>query len=299
MRTNPLLSVVLSALGVGALAGAIAVAYASEPGEALAATSPDLERSLARLADDVGDLKSRLESIERMPAPAPAMISREPIATAPNRRDEGDAAAAPPTKPLDPEAEKEAAIAAAAKELTPELERLLLDGVPADALRKLFGEIGKNGQYDGAIAAAQALVEKSPNDPKARYLLAKAYFARCMLESTPAGFEKCGSLTLASWEKASELDPGYWEPRFERAEYLTYYPESEGKTPEVISEFERLIGDQGGANTNPRFAKSYAHLSRMYLRVGKRDKALQTLRNGVALFPEDKDLKKQLEVLEG
>jgi hypothetical protein len=27
--------------------------------------------------------------------------------------------------------------------------------------------------------------------------------------------------------KASDLDPHYWEPRFERAEYLTYYPESE------------------------------------------------------------------------
>src|SRR5688572_2497833 len=117
MRTNPLLSVVLAALGVGALVGAIAVAYASEPAEVLAATNPDVERSLARLVDDVGELKSRIESLERTPAPAP--ILREPVALAPDHRDESDTAAAETSKPLDPEAEKAAAIAAAAKELTP------------------------------------------------------------------------------------------------------------------------------------------------------------------------------------
>jgi hypothetical protein len=36
----------------------------------------------------------------------------------------------------------------------------------------------------------------------------------------------------------------------------------------------------------------------MYLRVGKRDKAIRTLRDGSALFPDDADLRKQLEVLE-
>lgn len=36
----------------------------------------------------------------------------------------------------------------------------------------------------------------------------------------------------------------------------------------------------------------------MYLRVGKRDKAIQTLRDGAALFPDDKELRKQLEPLQ-
>src|SRR5262249_44746223 len=138
-----------------------------------------------------------------------------------------------------------------------------------------------------------------PDNSKAHYLLAKAYHARLMQESTPAGFQKWGELTLGAWQKAADLDPNYWEPRFERAEYLTYYPESEGRTPEVISDFEKLLAQQGGSNSNPRYARSYAHLSRMYLRVGQKDKAIQTLRDGLVIFPDDAELKKQLAAFDG
>jgi hypothetical protein len=65
----------------------------------------------------------------------------------------------------------------------------------------------------------------------------------------------------------------------------------------VIASLEGLVALQGGSNSNPRFARTYAHLSRMYLRVGHRDKALQTLRDGLALFPDDKELAGQLKVL--
>ncbi len=165
-------------------------------------------------------------------------------------------------------------------------------------MKKLFDDVGRKGQQDAAVAALEALIEKNPRDSKLRYVLAKACYARLMLESTPAGYQKWGDLTVKGWDQAIELDPDYWEPRFERAEYYTYFPESEGKTPEVIGEFEKLIARQGGSTGNPRYSRSYAHLSRMYLRIGKRDKAIQTLKDGAALFPDDPELRKQLDVLQ-
>ncbi len=292
MSSSLLGCIVLAALGIGGFAGAVVAVNVSAP-PLPAASDPNLTQSLTAMASDLDGVKQRLASLELRPAIAERLESPAP------RHDE--AVVPPPTEPVpvaDPAAEKAAAIAAAAKELGPKLERLLADGLPADELKKLLAEVSRASQQEGAIAAAEALVASHPNDPKAHHLLAKACYARCMLESTPAGFEKWGGMTLAAWEKASELDPNYWEPRFERAEYLTYYPESEGKTPEVISELEKLITQQGGTTTNPRFAKSYAHLSRMYLRIGNRDKALRALRDGAALFPRETELAKQLEVLE-
>src|SRR5262249_46319352 len=152
---------------------------------------------------------------------------------------------------------------------------------------------------DAAIAAMLALIDKNPNDAKARYALAKAYCARVMREANPEGYEHWGGLALDAWQKAADLDPNYCELAYQRAEYLTYYPESEGKTHEVISSLEGLIELRGGSNSKPRYARTYAHLSRMCLRVGNRDKALQAARDGLALFPDDKELAGQLKVLKG
>ena len=295
MRTSMLGSIVLATLGVGGFAGAFVAARTFAPEPTVDLADPELARSVAALASDVDEVKLRLATLEQRPATA------ERIETPPSRGAASAAEPAPAVPPAlaDPAAQKAAAVAAAAKELAPRFERLALDGVPPDELKTLLGEVAKRGEQDAAIAAVKALIEAHPRDPKLRYLLAKATYARLMLESTPAGYEKWGDLTVAAWDQALDLDPDYWEPRFERAEYFTYFPESEGKTPEVISEFEKLIAKQGGSIANPRFARSYAHLSRMYLRVGKRDKAIQLLRDGSALFPDDPELRKQLEVLRG
>ena len=64
-----------------------------------------------------------------------------------------------------------------------------------------------------------------------------------MRESTPAGYEKWGGLALDARQKAADLDPN---------------------------------------DSDPRYARTYAHLSRIDLRAGNREMALQTLRDGVA-----------------
>jgi tetratricopeptide (TPR) repeat protein len=298
MATFRVGSLVLCTFGLGGLAGAFAVARtATGPVVPEGDGAHELARSLEALAADVDTMRQRVMQLEQRPEGAARLPDRV------ERRDgarDGEAAApraAPPPAPADPEREKRAALAAATARLEPEFEALLRAGLPAKELAQLLKEAAAAGEDDAAIAALLALVEKDPDDAKARYALAKAYCTRVMRESTPAGYEKWGDLALDAWQKAADLDPHYWEPRFERAEYLTYYPESEGRTPEVIASLEGLVTQQGGSNSNPRYARTYAHLSRMYLRVGNREKALQTLRDGLALFPEDKELSGQLKVL--
>jgi len=295
-------SLVLCTFGLGGLAGAFAVARtATGPIAPGGDGEHRLARSLEALAADFDTMRQRVLQLEQRPEGAARLPDR--VEQREGARD-GDAAAthsAPTPEAKDPEAEKRAALAsalaAATARLEPKFEALLRAGLPAKELAQLLKEAAAAGEDDAAIAALLALVEKDPADAHARYALAKAYCTRVMRESTPAGYEKWGDLALDAWQKAADLDPQYWEPRFERAEYLTYYPESEGKTPEVIASLEGLVALQGGSNSNPRFARTYAHLSRMYLRVGHCDKALQTLRDGVAIFPDDKELAGQLKVL--
>jgi tetratricopeptide (TPR) repeat protein len=300
MATFRVGSLVLCTFGLGGLAGAFAVARtATRPAAPEGDGARRLARTLEALAADVDTMRQRVAQLEQRPEGAARLPDRvEQRAGARDAVRDGDAAAprAAPA-PADPEAEKRAALAAATARLEPKFEALLRAGLPAKELAQLLREAAAAGEDDAAIAALLALVERDPDDAHARYALAKAYCTRVMRESTPAGYEKWGGLALDAWQKAADLDPHYWEPRFERAEYLTYYPESEGRTPEVIASLEGLVTLQGGSNSNPRFARTYAHLSRMYLRVGNRDKALQTLRDGLALFPEDPELSGQLKVL--
>lgn len=291
-------SLVLCTFGLGGLAGAFAVARtATGPVAPEGDGARKVARALDALAADVDSMRQRVEQLERRPEGAARLPDRterravgpgDTIAPAPP-------AAAPEAK--DPEAERRAALAAATARLEPKFEALLRAGLPAKELARLLKEAAAAGEDDASIAALLALVEKNPDDAHARYALAKAYCTRVMREATPAGYEKWGGLALDAWQEAADLDPHYWEPRFERAEYLTYYPESEGRTPEVIASLEGLVTLQGGSNSNPRFARTYAHLSRMYLRVGNRDKAQRVLRDGLALFPDDPELSGQLEVL--
>lgn len=300
MRSPAIVSLALCTFGLGGLAGAFALAHGgSGPAVPAGDGGTKLARALEALAADVDTVKQRIEQLERQPQSAARFPERG------ERRDgaAGDeipaARATPAAERKDPEAEKRAALAAATARLEPKFEALLRAGLPAKELAQLLKEAVAAGEDDAAIAALLAIVDKNPNDAHTRYALAKAYYARVMRENTPAGFEKWGDLVLDAWQKAADLDPNYWEPRFERAEYLTYYPESEGRTPEVIASLEDLIKLQGGSNSNPRYARTYAHLSRMYLRLGNREKALQTLRDGIALFPDDKELSGQLKVLKG
>jgi tetratricopeptide (TPR) repeat protein len=302
MKQMFLVCLVFAGIGVGGLAGSMLANRSKDA--APAGPDPAIARALSTIETQLDEMKQRLVTLEQHPAVAERVDVAKPGASGDSAKRPGGASgddgsgATTSGASTDAAAAAKEKLAATTKELEGKFAKLALDGVPRDDLRKLLGEIAKNGQQEAAVAAAKALVEKNPSDSKAHYLLGEAYYAQLSTSGSIASYQTIGPLTLGEWEKASELDPKYWDPKFEHAVYLTYVPESVGMTSQVISEFESLIEQQNGSTSNPQYAQSYAHLARMYLRVGKKDKALQTLRDGTALFPDDAQLKKQLEVQE-
>ncbi len=287
MKSSLLGSIVLAASGIGGLVGAVAVARESQrQPQPLTPVDPGLERAVHGLAVEIGELQERISGIER----GLAVGERVEVATV-----------------LPPAAASESTIPEAQTEATgrtdtpsalaAKLDELIAWGATAEEIKAFFASLRESGGQDEVVAALEDRVADDPNDAWKHYLLAKACYARLLLESTPAGYERWGERTVSAWDRAIALDPNYWEPRYERAEYFTYFPESEGKTPGLIVELEALIDLQAGSTANPTFANTYAHLARMYLRLGKTDEALQVLTSGAALFPEDVQLQDLLDAL--
>jgi len=240
----------------------------------------DWEPRLARVVADLKGLETRLGTLEC----APIISSAQAIPDVPPP-ESGD----PPKGPSKANPETE---------LDRLLQELFEKGVLSEATEQLLESVRKRKEQQAFLKAIRRRLSLHPDDAKAHYLHARALIELLMTEPSYAGKDELGNQALAAYDRAIALDPRYWEPRFEKAESLTYYPESLGKTPEAIRELEALLALQAGSNQAARFAKPYAHLARMYLRIGKTEQALRIVEEGVRLFPNDEDLRSQLEILQ-
>ena len=79
---------------------------------------------------------------------------------------------------------------------------------------------------------------------------------------------------------------------------LSNWPEFLGKTGEAIRQFETLVAQQEEQTAKPHFAQTYFILGNMHQRKGDSQTALEVWRRGLALFPDDEDLREQIRVNE-
>jgi tetratricopeptide (TPR) repeat protein len=146
------------------------------------------------------------------------------------------------------------------------------------------------GYVDALLGELTASVEENPEDVTARLGLADAYVAKLL--TVPAGPERgvWGGKAEEQWRTALELDPRSWDAQFRLAENFSYYPEFLNKTGEAITGLERARGLQEEIVVEPRHAKTYLLLFRLYARDGRQDEALAALRDGLARHPDNKEL---------
>jgi tetratricopeptide (TPR) repeat protein len=288
MKNLSLLPMTCGLVGGAGLTAAILMASSAQTAEPL----PRLEQSLARVERDVDSLAERVGELERRGHAGSQTrdpSSRAPLPSAPAQSAESSMVASTDSPAATPGSDA--------------LAQLLLEtaasGYTREARKKLFDLVRRSGAQQAAVEAIKAHVQANASSAPAHYLLAQAYYQQIMTESTPARMEALGNLVLSEYDAALELDSRYWEPRSDKATYLSYYPETEGKTPEAIREFETLLAQQSGSNKDPRYANTYLQLARLYVRVGKRDQAVTLLRDGLALFPDQVELRQQLETMEG
>ena len=71
-----------------------------------------------------------------------------------------------------------------------------------------------------------------------------------------------------------------------------------GKQAEAIQNFETLVAQQENAPSQPQFAQTYLWLGNLYLQQGKTDEAKAAYEHGLAKFPGDEDLLKQLGLIQ-
>ena len=154
------------------------------------------------------------------------------------------------------------------------------------------------GGLDEALKEMEAYAAANATDPAVLVNLGLAYSSKLL--SVPEGPERGGwaMKALQSFENALKVDPDNWDARYHKAFNLSQWPAFLNRQPEAIRTFEELMESQEKQTPEPRHAQTYIQLGNTYGAAGNSEKALEVYRRGLALFPGNETLRKQVELLE-
>lgn len=301
-------SLLLAALVLGAGAGALSGTLLGRPTEHAdeAPRDPQLAQAVATLTATTGELRQRIDELSkeveeaRMSAPAPVAartteLTQEAIEQAVASymaARAGDSGAAPAESVAH---EPSGVASASVEDLLDMLREGELSGMQE---QELWGEIRKSGRMDEVLAEYERLASLQPDNPDVQTELGNAYLQKIFDVGNGPLAGKFGNLADQAYDRALESDPEHWEARFTKAVALSNWPEFLGKTGEAIQQFETLVQQQERRPVEDRFAQTYFVLGNMYQRKGDMQKALETWRKGLALFPDSQTLREQIRVNE-
>jgi tetratricopeptide (TPR) repeat protein len=162
--------------------------------------------------------------------------------------------------------------------------------------RKKWTELAKAGLLDEVLALYEKQAADNPNDTKAQTALGNAYLNK--LFNSPQGPEAgiWGTKADKAFDRALALDDHNWEARYVKAVSLSNWPAFLGKQPEAIANLEILVQQQSQGPLQPHYAQTYLILGNLYKQTGKSDQALAIWQQGQALFPDDAEIQKQLQL---
>lgn len=174
-------------------------------------------------------------------------------------------------------------------------EKLSDPNLSWDEAQALWKSASDAGQLKEMIALFEERAKNSPNDGRAQRELGKAYLQKVF---TSSDMEKGMWATKAdkAFDKALGIDDHDGEARLQKAISLSFWPAAFGKQNEAISHFEILAKQQESQALQPHFAQTHLWLGNMYSQTGQNDKALAAWKKGLALFPDNAELKKQIEL---
>ena len=302
-----LLPFVLLSLPVGALAAAVTVPFVADK----PAGSSEATEALQRAAASLGELARRMDEVERglselrtERAPtADARVSLAEIESAVASYLERHDGTSPDSSALEASttaSEASAPAVAGTLGVDDAFEQLTSGTLSEEQRQKLWADMGKRGLSDALVAKFEAAVERSPNDPELRTALGSAYIQKI--------FEAGGSTPMAgmwamkadgAFDAALALDDHHWGARFSKAVSYSFWPPALGMQNKAIAQFEILLEQQQNQPPKPQFAETYYFLGNMYQQTGNPQKALQVWQQGLALYPDNDDLKGQVAVAQG
>jgi tetratricopeptide (TPR) repeat protein len=271
---------------------AVRTAPETAPAGALAERCERLEARQAELLRSVDDLRMAMSAVqsessrEAVPGEAAVELDEKAIDAAlarwfaRNSTEDRSLASK--------ETEGESARDLVAQLLDPELDGL--------AEEELWQRLREEKRLDEVIAAFEERAAANPDDPGAQVELGGAYLEKIQ--------EVAGGPLAGVWatkadnafDRALELDPEHWEGRFHKAVALSFWPPVFGKQNEAIHHFEVLVSQQAGRGNQKSFAQTHLLLGNLYQQMGATDKALAAWEHGLSIFPDDEELRNQIEL---
>lgn len=296
MRPLPLivLAVCVSAVAGGLAALAVAPESSAQAQGAPTGASSEIAASLARLETRQGEFEKSIADLrDSLASNAHARSEVVDVDAAIERWMKANAASLASATPAPVAAPSTKSRQQRVTEALAQLSDEALDDVER---QRLWREFAKEGLTDELLAEYERRVELDPNNPDLKVDLAGAYFMK--LGELPPGPESGVWATKADklLDDALALDEGHWEARFTKAVALSFWPPFLGKQKEAVSHLEILVAQQAGQPKQEQFAQTHLILGNMYQQLGQADKAVAAWQVGYAQFPNDADLKKQLDL---
>ncbi len=150
----------------------------------------------------------------------------------------------------------------ATEELVQQVERLK----EAEAGVKAGAEKIRQGDYDGALAALKAVLDKNPQDPNALYLSGMAYLRKDMVPEASADFLKVTELS----------------PKFAAAHYqLGVCYQRQGEPEKALAAYQKSI------DLEPSNADVMYNTGLVLFGLGRIDEALPRFEQALTLRPDD------------
>lgn len=259
----------------------------SEELSRLAALVAGLDSRQASLSKSVDELRSLVDSGSRGDARVPvgeieAAVTRALAARASANADEesGDAALAVGL----PEAESARGF----------FDKLLAEGLSDADAEALWKEAVEAGRLDELLALFEQRAQADPGSADKQLDLGRAYLQKVFTAGNGPEAGTWATKADKSFDAALAADDHHWEARFSKAVSLSFWPPVFGKQTEAIKHFELLIDQQRSLASQPSHAQTWLLLGNMYQQLGKSDQALATWQQGLALFPDDRQLAQQI-----
>ncbi len=170
--------------------------------------------------------------------------------------------------------------------------------IPKGGVFAHFEKAKELGAFEEALAEMEKYAAAHRDSADAQADLSVAYLAKLL--QVPDGPErgKWSTMSINACDEALKLEPEHWGAQFMKAMNLSQWPAFMGRQPEAIRTFEKLVEQQERSGPDPKFAQTYFHLGNTYRAAGNVEKAREAWRRGLERFPEDKQLKDQLDLVD-
>ncbi|MBK7643882.1 MAG: hypothetical protein IPJ19_12690 [Planctomycetes bacterium] len=269
------------------------VAFRGSDAPAASAASSVSSNDLTELQAAVQALSKRLDSMQQathLESSGASRLSQSDVDAAVERA----LASRTDTQPV-PTATK-AAAPAGKLDAKSAYAQLMDPALSWDERRAKWSELAKAGLLDGVLALYEQDAKDNPDDTKAQTALGNAYLNK--LFNSPQGPEAgiWGTKADKAFDRALALDDHNWEARYVKAVSLSNWPAFLGKQPEAIANLETLVKQQSQGPVQPYYAQTYLILGNLYKQTGKSDQALEMWQQGLALFPDDAEMQKQIQL---